>query len=135
MMYIYIEREAGILLRFDTYQQNDVNSGSFYYCWKPNDDVNNYNHVISSGQWYNYDRQDRSKMYWGGYHDSREAIRFHINQLKQNGTFITPWPKDNTMMVWLLHYQDTKQLNYDHKQITAERIEMLPQFAREIINR
>ena len=36
--------------------------------------------------------------------------------------------------MWLLHYMDTRDKDYDYVAITKERIAMLPQWARDVIN-
>lgn len=49
-MFFFFQREFGILLRFDTFDFDSVNSGKFYYNWSPN--VLGISHV-SSGSFIN----------------------------------------------------------------------------------
>jgi len=66
---------------------------------------------------------------WSGDHDCREAIKFNISQLKENGTFVKNWIKPP--FLWLLHYMDTKVEGYDHEAITMERLKKLPEHVVE----
>jgi len=68
---------------------------------------------------------------YGGYHDCREAIKFKINQLLDNGRFVKKWVERPHL--WLLHYMDTKVDGYDSYQITKERISKLPKFVTDCI--
>ena len=68
---------------------------------------------------------------WQGSHDCREAIKFNISQLSENGEFIKKWPK--TPFLWLLHYMDTKTDGYDHKKITEGRLNKLPKYVIDCI--
>lgn len=119
--FVFVHRELGILLDFDTFGGDGVNGGKFYYCIKLNE--NACGRVTSSGTFRDYDSPNR---YWAGDHDCREAIRYHIDQLKANGTFLKNWPKDNDLFLWMLHYMDTKDDNYNYKAINKERQAMLP---------
>lgn len=129
--FIYAHLEKGILLVFDTYDGDGVNGGKFYYCWKPTDLKNRFG-ITSSGGFRNYGTEDR---YWAGYHDCREAIRHHIRQLDENGTFLPIWPKEHDIFLWFLHYADTMNPSYNVEAINAERIAMLPGNVREMIGR
>jgi len=68
---------------------------------------------------------------WSGDHDCREALKFNINNLIENGTFIKKWK--NQPFLWLLHYMDHKEDGYDHEAITKERISRLPEDVQQII--
>jgi len=61
---------------------------------------------------------------WSGNHDCREAIKFNINQLLENGKFLKKWKEQP--FLWLLNYMDSKPKDYDHKKITEERLNKLP---------
>jgi len=132
-LYLYAHRDLGILLKFDTFNGDHVNSGNFYYCWKPNDCENHkWMQMTSSGTL----REDENgEKYWVGYHDCREAIRYHINQLKKAGTFIQKWPKNNKAWLWLLNYMDTKNPDYNYKEINQSRVKLMPEWVQEMINR
>lgn len=147
--FMMIHREKGILLKFDTFCTDSVNGGDFYYCWKPKPDIDRgiRSNVLSSGglesesdpDWRRNPKYDKSgapdDAYCSGSHDCREAIVHKIKQLTDNGTFLSPWPKDPTRFLWFLHHQDTKEDGYDYKEINEERIKMLPQWARDVINK
>lgn len=124
--FIYVNREFGILLDFDTYGGDGVNGGKYYYCIRLNEDTSG--RVTSSGGFRDYDSPNR---YWAGDHDCREAIRYKINRLRENGTFLREWPKDNGIFLWFLHYMDTKTDDYDYNAINKERIAMLPEWVRK----
>jgi hypothetical protein len=63
---------------------------------------------------------------WCSHNDCREAIIFNINRLKDNGSFLKQWKKKP--FLWLLHYMDTKDNDYDHEKITLERLNKLPKY-------
>lgn len=131
--FIFAHRHRGLLLAFDTFGGDRVNGGKVYYCWRPDDgDVSNAYRFTSSGSWCDF---DSSNCYWFGDHDCREALRFKLQRLADNGTFLQRWPEDNKRFLWLLHYMDSKQDGYDYKAITEERIAMLPRWVQEMIGR
>lgn len=70
-------------------------------------------------------------MIWSGDHDCREALKFNINRLAENGTFLKKW--NEQPFLWLLHYMDTKKEGYNYKSINEERIAMLPIDVQELI--
>jgi hypothetical protein len=123
--------DDGILLKFDTYNATHVNSGKFYYNWKPNSDFDR--NVLSSHAGYN-----RGEVIIGD-HDCREAIRFHIRRLREEGRFVSPWEKRPSVF-WMLHYKDYKDVLYKwgekpspYDLITAERVAMFPEHVRKAI--
>lgn len=125
---IYARRD-GLLLSFDTYFGNkSVNSGYLYYHWKPyqmpSRDNRYYSSHTSSGGWH--------YGIWVGNADCREGLIYHIDRLAANGEFLPKWKEKP--FLWLLHYMDAKQPNYDYKAINAERIAMLPSWVQEMIS-
>lgn len=114
--------DDGILLTFDTYGGKSVNGGKFKYNWKPNEGAD-FSVLSSHGGYVDG--------VIAGDHDCREAIRYHIRRLREEGTFLNPWVKQP--FLWLLHYQDTKVENYDYKAITAYRIAQLPEHVKKAI--
>lgn len=122
---LFIFWKNGVLLVFDTYLEESVNGGHFYYNWIPND-YKEGRHYTSSGGYYGED-----PMIWAGDHDCREALRFHIQRLEENGTFLPVWK--NKPFLWLLHYMDTKDDDYDYEAINKERISMLPKEIQKAI--
>lgn len=126
-------RDDGILLKFDTFSGETVNGGSFFYNWKPND-IKEMGGATSSGGFDDCGHEDdHSKWVWYGNHDCREAIRFHIKQLEEFGSFVTPWEK--IPFLWLCHHGDKdkngKQDNY--KEIGLERSQKLPKRVLDVI--
>jgi hypothetical protein len=117
--YIYWHKQYGILLAFDTFGTDKVNSAQFWFNWKPFLVLQDYYDALyhASGGW-------RQENIFAGYIDAREAVRYNLNNLCANGTFVTPWVEQPFM--WLLHYMDTKDSDYDYDKINAERIGMLP---------
>lgn len=71
------------------------------------------------------------RLVWVGNHDCREALKTNISNMFDNGTFLTKWKE--RPFLWLLNYMDTKTQGYNHKQITNDRIAMLPNHVREAI--
>ena len=69
---------------------------------------------------------------WSGDHDCREAIKFNIKEMVENGTFLKKWVQPP--FLWLLHYEDTKVPGYSYVDITNERISRLPEDIQEIIH-
>lgn len=135
--FAYAHRELGILLCFDTYSETRVNGGNFYYCWVPNSTVNVWS-VTSSGGWRTSDddtirTSDDGIAYWEGSHDCREAIRFNINRLRENGKFLQKWPTASAnRFIWLLHHGDTVG-KYDYKAINAARLGLCPEWVQDFI--
>lgn len=128
MFYVWYNDELGILLRFDTYKwstkdEHTVNSSDFYYNWLP--------HLDSDGEparktWkYTSSGHLREDNIWVGGHDGREALCFKIRKLKENGSFVPTWVE--CPFIWLLHFADTKDPNYDYRKINEERILKLPE--------
>lgn len=182
-LFIYHQRELGILLSFDSYNsRTSVNGGKMYYNWSPNDcsieaGVTSSGGCVHHGQGYHdiyfnkdltphplpeamlvreplfgsttydefcvlneiwrkekeaYIKEHELMMIWSGNHDCREALRFNISQLKKHGTFIPSWVQ--APFLWLLHYRDTKDEEYDYKALNKERIALLPLHVQAAIN-
>lgn len=136
-LYVYAHRD-GMLLVFDTFDGLRVNGGHLYYCITPKSDEipageipKDMWKITSSGGWR---QMPDGTMVWAGDHDCREAICRKIDNIRQVCNFLPVWPDGHTMLLWLLHYQDTKNDDYDYKQITAERIAMMPEWVQRMIN-
>ena len=72
---------------------------------------------------------------WSGDHDCREALKFNVGQLAENGEFLKQWIK--CPFIWLLHYVDYKDKGfdgYDYVAINKERLSKLPKKIQKIIN-
>lgn len=115
---LFVLWRDGILLVFDTYLEERVNGGNFYYNWAPKDIKEAFHYTSTGG----YDQRD--PWIWSGHHDCREALRFHIRRLEENGQILPVWEKQPFM--WLLHYMDRKTKDYDYQAINKARISKLP---------
>lgn len=78
-----------------------------------------------------YIRQHDLISIWSGEHDCREATKFKIDKLSQNGVFLKTWK--SRPFLWLLHYMDTKTEGWDFSKISEERVKMLPLCVQERI--
>lgn len=122
---VWWHETEGLLLRFDTYCIDHVNGASVYYNWIP--DAKPYHEYTSSGGMTNVN----GELIWNGDHDAREALRFKLRRLRENGRFVSPWKA--APYIWLLHYKDTKG-GFDsekYSRINEERYNMLPQRVRD----
>ena len=80
--------------------------------------------------------EERAQWVWVGDHDCREALSFHIRQMKENGEFITPWVE--RPFLWLLNYAEERQINDDNRgtlsdEVTDSRILLLPEDVQKAI--
>lgn len=124
-MRIYWHPELHAMITMESYQSK-LNTGTIRYAWKANDPTQFSPTTHSSGAFYGDDR-----VFVGDF-DIREAFVFHLNRMKETGTFIPKWP--DTGFLWLLHWMDTHgTVEYDYKAITHERAMMLPQYIRDAI--
>lgn len=122
-LFIYAHPD-GLLLKFDTYEGERVNSGNVYYCWEGELPAGEL--ITSSGHWLKPDYR-----VWAGDHDCREAVLFNLDRLRSHGSFVSPWPARPSL--WLLNYSDTKQAGCDYAAINDERIAMLPDWVQNFI--
>jgi len=98
--FIFWHPTDGILLSFDTYHCNHVNGGHFYYNWIPDKTHKDWFTCVSSG-WGN---DINGRYVWSGDHDCREALKYHICQMRDHGKFLVPW--ESYHMVWLGHFTE-----------------------------
>jgi hypothetical protein len=115
----------GLLLAFDTYRTDHINGAKFYFNVRFDDPNLRWSLRCSSS----CAKSDISVLV--GDFDAREAVRFHIRQLRTAGQLLNPWAEQP--FLWLLHHMDTEDKNYDYKTINAERIAMLPEHVRTAI--
>lgn len=128
--FIYARRD-GLLLKFDTFNSKDVNSGSLYYNWRPHNFEESWGKHTSSGSY-------RDGI-WVGDHDAREALCYNIDTLAKHGVFVAPWEK--CAFPWLLHYGDHerpkdepfKDFQDRAARLTLERMNKFPVWAQEMI--
>lgn len=156
--YIYGHREYGIILAFDSYAGKRVNGGSFHYCWKPNSEGEGARYGITSSGGFESESRikwrhepefiDKSPddLYWCGFHDCQEAIKFHIQQLLANGTFYPKWPKASQGMnksgMYFMNYMDWKHPDYKSgsqcpdsytTKVFMSKYNALPEWCKDII--
>lgn len=136
-IYVYWHPELFILLNWTTYpryeRQGDdivktgesINSGNMRYTIKLKDDVdeNDVRYVLSTCSW------ERSGAVVGS-HDIRDGFRSKLNALKKYYNFIK-W--EGRQFLWLLHYMQHRDKNYDHNEINAEVIKEFPDHVKEVI--
>lgn len=86
-----------------------------------------------------FEGEHDAKIVYAGYHDGREALRFHIRQLREYGSFLPRWAECN--MLHLTHYMDLKKKGDDWKErsalmdkINKDRIAMMPKHIQKAIN-
>lgn len=139
----FYARRDGLVLVFDEFQWNipnrapEVNSAKVYYNWKRNDPAVPYSYTSSGGfcgpngeSLIDSGEIPRDQYIWSGDHDARNLIRFKIQKLEENGTFLERWVQPP--FLWFLNYMDTKG-EYDFKAINRERIALLPEWVQQII--
>ena len=119
----------GLLLKLESYQRECVNMIKVFF----NIDTSaNPNGLWDSGVQYSGGRGNGTNPdVLAGDVDVREGLRWNMEALKKSGTLLSKWSSDP--FLWLLHYMDTKDKDYDYKAINAERIALLPQHVREAI--
>lgn len=140
--------EKGILVIYDTYGRDKVNSATMYYCVKPNNwPPEDFWQVTESGGFLNVDGSIPNSMddelVWLGSHDARNGVRHIIQRLEKYGTFLSQWVgKQN---VWCCHYGDTnygewrfgkltnKTFDY-YKMVNEEKLSMLPKDVQTAIH-
>lgn len=118
-------RDDGLLLKADSYWgDKSVNSANvhFNYCG-PRGAM----HQCSNG----FAGEVAGEAVWRGNRDAREGLRFALDRMQSQGRFVNPWLEQG--FLWLLHYMDTKQEDYDYRAITAARLAKLPERVRAAI--
>jgi hypothetical protein len=130
-LFCFWEKTRALLLVFDTYTigKKHLNSGGFYFSWKPNKN--------------NYYLHGCSMSYKGKYGDTiigecdcREGVRFQIEEMDRNGKFVVPWI--DRPFRWVASHEDKRKegSSYPFKlldSITEERIKKFPEEVRVLI--
>lgn len=124
--FIYAHRK-GLILSFDTFSGTRVNGGEVYYNWRPLVPIKEAWQCTSSGGYYGSDEDP----IWAGNHDCRESLIHNLNKLNNRGEFLASWIKEP--FLWFVHYQESKEPEYDYEAITNARIERLPDWVKGII--
>ncbi len=113
--------DSGVLLNFDTFGGDRVNSGHLTCNWRG-----------LSGRWpRSFTGHQKEGGIFVGHIDCREALRFRLRELREGGEFLCPWVE--CPWLWLLHYADTEIDGYDYRAINQERLAMLPEDIRAAI--
>lgn len=109
-IYILWHPEKAIIVEFETYQAEKINSAKMYFAFKPKDQSKFWCNFSCGGHWYipNRDQLDeapKSEWVWIGNMDLREGFRHLMNKFKLYGEFVNPWPDEqlihfNTYMDW-----------------------------------
>lgn len=133
-LYLLACVREGLLLRFDTFGGGHVNSAALYFNWCRTDQAQSYTTprpVPFSG---GYARLEDGRRVCAGHIDAREALRYHLGLLREQGTFVTPWAE--VPHLWLLHYMDTdgkSYQEYDSDAISTRRLLACPEAVRHMI--
>lgn len=128
ILYIFWDAKRGILLRFDTYKEDQVNSAKMYYNWLPHDETNAPWHIRGGGHYVND--------VWIGDKDAREALRHVIHKHEEYGSFVLPWVAGPRF--YLVGYNEfvneKRPLEYfeDRKQLSYTRFLELPIHVRMV---
>jgi len=123
-LFLFAHRD-GLLLCFDTFNTNGVNSAQIYYNWKPNDpDADNWK-ATSSGHW----TEDGVHI---GRRDAREALLHKLTTMTEYGSFMNPWVEQP--FLWLLNYDDVRVPGYDYRSINEGRLRRLPQWVLDFVS-
>jgi len=117
---------SGVLLSSDSYYDDtSVNSANAYLNYRgPRDGM----YGSSNGHIADVD----GAPVWDCGKDAREGFRFFLTRLEASGEILPVWIKQP--FLWLLHYKDSKQPNYDYKTISADRIARLPEHVRSALS-
>lgn len=157
--FVYACRRRGLVLYFDTFRGDSVNSSTLHYCWvRPGDyplKTSSYYLYTSSGTFRSLGGSGKGcfdvetptpedQVYWEGYHDGREAIRYKIASLENNGVFLPVWPEHSRGKkksgMYLTNYMDRQRPTTcpEHTRdyigsLFKQRFDMLPEWVQDII--
>lgn len=117
-LFLFAHEAKGLLLCFDTYRGESINSGHLYYNWRPHDLATGWA-ITSSGH---YTKED----VWVGDHDCREALLHKIARLSEHGDFVTPWIEQP--FLWLVGHGENTDI---YKEIGMSRLAAAPDWVRK----
>lgn len=120
--FVFFKADEGIILTLESYRGR-VNNVKMYYNIELRDDADRS--CTSSGGMVK--NPNGTYTVYSGDHDIREAFRFKLNRLRENGTFLAKWV--DRPFLWFLTYMDTKggYGNYDYKALNEAVIAQFPQ--------
>lgn len=139
----FIFWKNGILLQFDTYFNDQVNSATFYTNWKINkNSINNRSDYTSSGHFLEYEEALENYI-WVGNWDARDRLVKTVIDLENHGTIFSPWLENPVR--WLLNYKeynrvhgtkkDFEDFQERAKRLTLERASQFPTHVKECIGK
>jgi hypothetical protein len=125
----------GFLLSVESYSwesgRSSVNSAKIYYNIRvERDSMSDFRSHTSSGGWEVWD-DDTNEYIWGGSHDTRNALLYHVEQLSKAGGVMPQW--HSLFHIWLLNYSETKVPGWDSDAINRAKIEQFPQELRDML--
>lgn len=116
--YVILWNPLGILITAESYGGNrSLNSAKMQYAVRFTEGVKAPWELRSSGRFHNFDTDP----IWAGDHDIREGFRYKLHGLRDNGTFVNPWPEKP--FLWFKNYADKRE---DYKAATEAVIASLP---------
>lgn len=111
--YIFFHRKYGILLSLETFRAETINTAIIYFNWKRKNKIRLTNSNDSF--------DDNIGI---SYINVIEGLKFHIEEVLENGEFITPWIKQP--FLWLCNYMETKIKDYNYTVINNNKLNKLP---------
>jgi hypothetical protein len=121
----------GVLAHLTSYSWGDKepgqNSSTMWMNWKYNE--GEYPSGMSGSFIFDGDTNLHT---WAGDRDVRTGLRYHFEDMRETGTFLSPWLRRPWM--WLINYADEQSSNGNYRAINARKIAALPAHVREAIN-
>lgn len=124
--YRLLWRQDGLLATVESYAGIRLNMSKVYYNIEFPRGSHTVMDVLSSGKMWSDDWDSpEGRRVWIGDHDAREGIRYRLRRLEEVGTFLPVWVEQP--FLWFVTHEETKDADYDYKEITNERISRLPE--------
>jgi hypothetical protein len=117
--FAYWHFQHSVLLIWETYSLNKVNTAKIYFNWKPNTTKD----LIDL----RYSGSGNNGVLIGDIY-AEEALAYNFNKMLNTGTFLQKWIE--TPWLWLPSYTEKHD---DYQQINHAKLEMFPQSVRNII--
>jgi hypothetical protein len=123
--------DRGLLLTLDTYRESSINSAKLYYNWRPSAETRkNKGYYENLGSYSIPKICPMDDWVYSGCLDVREALCFKIQQLSQNGKFLSPWMQQP--FLWLLNYSE-ENLKRPYSLVNEEKLKAIPQKIRDLL--
>lgn len=127
--YMLWHDDDGILLEFDTFRGDNVNSGKFLYNFRmpadPDARSAAWRALSSHGPIAGHDDVRT------GDHDCREALRFNLARLRASVEFVSPWLAIPFGARYPLNYMEWKADDETRAKVAADRLSRLPEDVRK----